>query len=233
MGPCPSGGSVVDSHNNSSDFYFVDTQGTFTTAGQRLGAPGPENLASAIERNLTLPSSLVFPCMAASAAPNRIRDLTSDAANNSTAGTMEIRRQFTNMTGAPVTKLRFRMIDISTFPAASGSIADLRVRSSATLPSVANPCGANVQIDGTSLETPGAQPNGGGLNSSLSLSSVTAAPSGGGKQRGSTRTAVVRPDGVIELDAPLPNGSTINVRFFLGVQQPGTFKFFINVEALP
>ena len=231
LGPCPSGGSVVDTNNNSSDFYFVDTAGTSTTAGQRLGAPGPENLASAIERNLTLPGSLVFPCMAASTSPNRVRDPTPDPPNNSTAGTMEIRRQFTNMTGSPVTKLRFRIVDITTFAPGAG-FADLRLRSSATLPSVANPCGSNVQIEGTTLETPGAQPSGGGLNSSLSLSTITTAPSGK-KNRGTSRTAIVRPDGTVELDAPLPNGSTINVRFLLGVQQTGTFKFFVNVEALP
>jgi hypothetical protein len=40
-------------------------------------------------------------------------------------------------------------------------------------------------------------------------------------------------DGSFELDAPLTNGSTINVQFLLGIQQTGSFKFFINVEALP
>jgi len=34
------------------------------------------------------------------------------------------------------------------------------------------------------------------------------------------------------LDSPLPIGSTLNIRFLLGVQQTATFKFFINVEAL-
>jgi len=33
------------------------------------------------------------------------------------------------------------------------------------------------------------------------------------------------------LDSPLPNGSRLNIRFLLGVQQTATFKFFINVEA--
>ena len=207
MGPCPSGGGVVDTNNNAVDFYFVDTNGTSAGGGQRLGAPGPENLAGPNERNSTVPVSLVFPCVAASIAPNRVRDFTSDPANNSTFGTIEIRRTFTNNTGSPLTRLRFRMTDISTFPAPSG-IADLRPRTS-TLLAVANPCGGPaVNLDGTTLETPPSQPNGGGFNSSLS-------------------------DGAITLGTPLPAGGTVNVRFLLGIQQTGNFKIYFNVELLP
>ena len=36
----------------------------------------------------------------------------------------------------------------------------------------------------------------------------------------------------VTLATPLPPGESINVRFLLGLQQTGTFKFFINVEAL-
>ena len=231
-GPCPSGGGIVDTNNNSADFYFVDTAGTNTTAGQRLGAPGPENLASTIQRNVSIPASLLFPCMAASDSPNRIRDTTPDPINNSALGTLEIRRKFTNTTGAAITRLRFRIVDISTL-SAGASIADLRVRSSSPLASVANPCGAAVNIEGSTLEEPATQTIGGGFNSSLRVTTVTTAPTGGGKRRGMSRTTLIKPDGTIELDAPVPNGSSINVRFLLGVQQSGSFKFFINVEALP
>src|SRR6202008_2561018 len=51
FGVCPAGGNYVDTNNNASDFYFVDTNGTSAGAGQRLGAPGPQNLASPIQRN--------------------------------------------------------------------------------------------------------------------------------------------------------------------------------------
>jgi subtilisin-like proprotein convertase family protein len=233
MGACPSGGNVVDTGNNATDFYFVDTNGTSAGAGQRLGAPGPENLASPIERNAQLPASLTFPCMAASVAPNRVRDFTSDPANNSTFGTLNIRRTITNNTGAPVTRLRIRVIDITTFPAPSG-IADLRPRTSSGAVGVANPCGGGtVNIEGTVLDQPPSQPNGGGFNSSMSVSSINPAMVGKIK-RGSIK-AKVRPneDLSFELDAPLNNGSTINVQFLLGIQQTGNFKFFINIEALP
>ncbi len=46
FGACPSGGAVLDSNNNAADFIFVDTNGTSAGAGQRLGAPGPQNFSS-------------------------------------------------------------------------------------------------------------------------------------------------------------------------------------------
>jgi hypothetical protein len=60
-------------------------------------------------------------------------------------------------------------------------------------------------IRGTTVNAP-AQPNGGGMNSS-----ATVALSGG----------------------MLASGASINIRFLLGVQQDGNFRFLINVEAIP
>ncbi len=51
FGACPSGGLPVDTDNNATNFIFVDTNGTSAGAGQRLGAPGPQNLSSPINRN--------------------------------------------------------------------------------------------------------------------------------------------------------------------------------------
>ena len=59
FGVCPSGGNYVDTNNNAADFYFVDTNGTSAGAGQRLGAPGPQNLASPIQRNAQFPFLLL------------------------------------------------------------------------------------------------------------------------------------------------------------------------------
>jgi len=152
--------------------------------------------------------------------PNRVRDFTSDPANNSTFGTLSIRRRFENNTGADITRLRFRIIDITTFPAPSG-FADLRHRTSslvvvagindsdtcfASTGLVTTPCTVNVQ--GTTVETPPSQPNGGAFNSTWSAGTVT-------------------------LGTPLANGASINVQFLLGIQQTGTFKVYVNIEALP
>jgi hypothetical protein len=220
LGACPGGGQVQDSNNNATDFVFVDTNGTSAGAGQRLGAPGPENLSSPIERNSTFAVNLLDATTVGPNPPNRVRDFTSDPGNNSTFGTLSIRRRFVNSTGGNVTRLRFRVVDITTFPAPSG-FADLRPRSSlavvvagindsatcaATGSPATPPCTATVQ--GTTLEQPPSQPNGGGFNSSMSAGTVT-------------------------LATPLANGASINLQFLLGIQQTGTFKFFFNVEALP
>ncbi len=212
MGNCPSGGLPVDTNNNSQDFYFVDTNGTAGGSGPRLGAPGPENLTSPIERNATFIVSLLDSCVGGGTSPNRVRNFTSDPANNSTFGTLDIRRTVTNNTGGNVTRLRFRIIDITTFSAPSG-IADLRPLTSSANSAIVDrePCGSGtttITVNGTTLETPPAQPFGGGFNSTLSAGTVT-------------------------LATPLANGASVDVRFLLGIQQTGTFKFFFNIEALP
>ncbi len=211
-GGCTSGGNVIDTNNNATNFIFVDTNGTSAGAGQRLGAPGPENLSSPIQRNAQVTGALLDPCVVAPAPPNRVRDFTSDPPNNSTFGTLDIRRTFTNNTGANVTRLRFRVIDLTTFPAPSG-FADLRPRTSTSVVVTVDrvPCGGStsmITVEGTTLEQPPSQPNGGGFNSSLAAGTIT-------------------------LGTPLANGATIDVRFLLGIQQTGNFRFFVNIEALP
>lgn len=201
-----------DTNNNAADFIFVDTNGTSAGAGQRLGAPGPSNLSSPIQRNASFGTALLDSCVGGSSPPNRVRDFTSDPANNSTFGTLDIRRSVTNNTGGNVTRLRFRIVDLTTFPAPSG-IADLRPRTSTAVVVTVDraPCGSgtsNVTVQGSTLEQPPSQPNGGGFNSSLSAGTVT-------------------------LGAPLANGATIDLRFLLGIQQTGSFKLYLNVEALP
>ena len=212
FGGCPTGGIVKDTNNNAADFIFVDTNGTSAGAGQRLGAPGPENLSSPIERNASFAVNLLDPCVGSASPPNRVRDFTSDPPNNSTFGTLDIRRTVVNNTGGNVTRLRFRVIDLTTFPAPSG-IADLRPRTSTAVVVTVDrpPCGSgtsNVTVQGTTLEQPPSQPNGGGFNSSMSA-------------------------GVVTLATPIANGASIDLRFLLGIQQTGSFKFYVNVEALP
>jgi len=209
-----------DTDDNATDFIFVDTNGTSAGAGQRLGAPGPQTMSSSIQRNASISTALLDSTVAVSSPPNRVRDFTTDPPNNSTFGTLDIRRRFTNNTGAGITALRFRIIDLTTFPAPSG-IADLRQRTS-TLVVVSGvndaatclasngvattPCTVNVQ--GTTLEQPPSQPNGGGFNSSVAAGTIT-------------------------LGTPLANGASINVRFLLGIQQTGSFRIYVNIEALP
>jgi len=220
LGACPSEGLPVDTDNNATNFIFVDTNGTSAGAGQRLGAPGPQNLSSPINRNGLLTGNQLDATVAAANPPNRVRDFTSDPANNSTFGTLSLRRRFVNNTGANVTRLRFRIIDQTTFPAPSG-FADLRSRTSgavvvagindavtcaATGAPATPPC--TVTVQGSTLEQPPSSPNGSAFNASMSAGTVT-------------------------LATPLANGDSLNLQFLLGIQQTGTFKFFLTVEALP
>ncbi|MDT5293279.1 MAG: hypothetical protein QOJ76_159, partial [Acidobacteriota bacterium] len=208
-----SGGLPQDTDSNNADFAFVSTNGAVVSTRQpSLGAPGPENLASPIQRNTLFGFTNLDPGVSTSNSPNRSRDFTSDPANNSTFGTMSIRRTVTNSTGASVTRLRFRIVDITTFPTIAG-VADLRARSSSA--GVIGIAGSNpacpaqaCPMTPLTLETPPAQTSGGGLNSSLAV-------------------------GTVALGTPLLNGQSINVEFLLGVQQTGNFRFLVNVEALP
>jgi YD repeat-containing protein len=205
-------GTPADTNNNSADFQFLSTDGS---SGSKLSAPGPENLSSPIQRNAQMPLVLLDTTVAASVAPNRVNDFTSDPANNSTYGTLSVRRRIVNNTGAAVSRLRFRVTTITTYPVPSGT-ADLRARTSTALVTMnvndSNTCAATgtpstppctVTVNGTTLEQPPNQPLGGGYNSTLAVA----------------------------LPQPLAAGASVNVHFLLGVQQTGNFKFFLNVEA--
>jgi len=108
-----------------------------------------------------------------------------------------------------VTRLRFRIIDITTLNSPGytpgGTQADMRVLSSsdftATLTS-----GQQLLVRGTTLESPPTQSLGGGLNSTLAV-------------------------GVVTLSQPLAPGQSISFQWLLGVQQSGSFRFFVSVEA--
>lgn len=220
-GACTTPGIPKDTNNNAIDFKFADTAGVSIGAGQQLGAPGPENLASPIRRDATIGFVLLDQTVAPSLSPNRIRDTTPGNPNHSTFGTLSLRRRITNNTGASVTRLRFRVVETTSFPPPNVSTADVRAISSSALtvtnindgatcastgtPSTA-PC--SVTVLGTTLEQPPNQPGGGGLNSTLATGTIT-------------------------LANPLANGASVNVQLLLGVQQTGAFRFLIIIEALP
>jgi subtilisin-like proprotein convertase family protein len=194
-------GLPKDTGDNAADFEFVSTTaGTFGVLSVR-GAPGPENLASPIQRNATVKAGLIDPTQSSSAPPNRVRD-TTPGTGATALGTLDIRRKFTNNTGAIITRLRFRAVDITTTNTPGGPLADVRILTS--VDTTAN--GGTITIRGTALEGPSDAVTGGGSNSSV----VVAIPGGF-----------------------LAPGASVNVRYLLGVAQGGTFRFFVNVEALP
>ncbi|HEX7318123.1 MAG TPA: lamin tail domain-containing protein [Pyrinomonadaceae bacterium] len=201
-------GLPQDTDDNALDFVFVDTNGTSAGAGQRLGAPGPENSSSPgrLASGPLLGVALIDPVATATQEPNLARDTVSQPANNATFGSLYVRRTIINNTGAPVTRLRFRVADIATFPAPVGT-ADLRPINSVAV-TVTRANGSTVTAQGLTLEQPPAQPNGTGFNGSLSA-------------------------GTVALATPLANGDSLHVQFRMGIQQTGTFTLGIAVETLP
>jgi subtilisin-like proprotein convertase family protein len=200
-------GLPQDSGNNANDFVFVSTTGgSFTGTQSTLGGPGPESLSSPIQRNATIKASLFDGMAAASVPPNRVRSGQVVPGVPNAFGTLSFQRRFTNSTGAPITRLRFRITELTTLnspPVTPNPQADLRVLSSTGV--VTNSAGGVVTtVTGLTLES--TAPLFGGLNSTLT---------------------VALPGGAL---AP---GNTIDVQFLLGVQVQGNFSFFVNVEALP
>ena len=199
-------GLPEDTDNNAVDFIFVDTNGTQAGAGQRLGAPGPENLGGARDAGSNIAHSRIDPAQPDNASPNVVRDFASDPANNATFGKLSLRRTYTNNTGQTLTALRFRVINLSTFPAPSG-IADLRPKTSFAV-GVPLTGGGFAVAEGTDLDQPPPQANGGGFNSSI---------------RGS----------IVNLINPLPNGVSVSFNFEMGIQQTGCYQLALLAEALP
>ncbi|MDQ1592641.1 MAG: hypothetical protein QOG71_3268 [Pyrinomonadaceae bacterium] len=201
-------GTPQDTNDNAADFGFYSTDGASYGGVQSiLGAPGPESADKPVQRNGVIKAALIDGTAFSTAPPNRVRSGQVQPGVPNAYGTLSIQRRFKNTTALPVTRLRFRIVDITTLnsPVASSPQSDLRVLTSTGV--VTNSQGqVVVTVNGLTLEQPPAQTNGGGMNSTLT---------------------VALPGNML---AP---GSTIDVQFLLGVEQQGAFRFLVNVEALP
>jgi hypothetical protein len=203
-----------DSNDNAADFMYVEPNATDANAGARIGAPGPENLSSPrFYTNADISATGIDRTVALSSPPNRVRDFT--PVPNGSLGTLSIRRRLTNLTPNPITRLRFRVIDITIFPVVEGT-ADVRGLTSLATTATSNDAGicspapapCTLTIQGLTLEEPPIQDNGGGWNSTFSAGTIT-------------------------LSQPLAPGQSINIHFLLGVEQSGYFRYFLDYEALP
>ncbi len=224
---------VQDTDNNVADFVFISTTGSaFGRTGVAgtadgpsiLGAPGPENSSSPTDRAAdSISIELLDPSQPSVAKPNLVRE-----DGDAPQGVLLLRRRITNMGTRPITRLRFRVVDISTLGGSPGNKrrndanlrgmfrmrsrvlpTDLRVfsSSSSTLSGRDGLPRGTIRLSELTLEEPPMQPQGGGLNSSLVVPSITAG-------------------------SPLTPGETVNVEFKLGIQQFGQFRFDVIAEAL-
>jgi subtilisin-like proprotein convertase family protein len=207
---------LQDTDDNAADFILVDTTAaSLNGVLSVLGAPGPQRAptmsayttsSASIRHNADFAVSLIDPLQLASAAPNRVRDYT--PVTNGANGTLKLRRRFVNNTGLPVVALRYRIVNMTTLTLASvpAGQADMRaLNSSAQTITITDTSTVNSRA--LTLQTPAAQPNGGGLNSTLG-------------------------EGFITTTAPLADGAGTVVEFNLGVQTPGNYVFRVDIEAL-
>ncbi|HYO99254.1 MAG TPA: carboxypeptidase regulatory-like domain-containing protein, partial [Pyrinomonadaceae bacterium] len=200
-------GTPLDTANNRNDFVLVSTTGgTINGVQSVLGAPGPENVLSQLNRTNVVKSQLIDPQCSGFGTPasacQRVRTANGANPTNAAFGTLLIRRRFTNTTQQSVSRLRFRVVDLTTLGNAAAGEADLRVLDSTggTLTLVN---GSTSTLTPLTLDTTPAQPGGGGLNSTLNLAT------------------------------PIISGAFVDIEFKLGVMTNGAYRFFIVVEALP
>jgi hypothetical protein len=197
-----------DTDNNAADFRLVATTGSLQI--QLNGSPGPENLRSPIVNHTTISATLLDPTVSQASPPNRVRVQTPET--NAPLGTILIRRTITNNTGQPISRLRFRVNNITTrgTPASECGgtpCADVRALDSPDgMATLAN--STVVVVRGVRLEDdPPLTPEGGGLNATVSAD-------------------------FINLSTPLAPGASINIELKIGVVTSGPFRYMLNIEAL-
>jgi autotransporter-associated beta strand protein len=186
-------GRPADTGDNRADFSLVATDPALVAGGAAaLGAPGPENRTGLVSRNGGFSAAVPL------GVTSSVRRTA--AVTNGALGTLSLRRRFTNNTGQSLSKLRFRVADLSTWNSRQifGSQAELRVLD-ATLEGLSG-------LKATKLETSPLQPNGGGINAGLLI------------------------DGALTLSSPLGPGQSVDVEFLLGVMRGGTYQFILVVE---
>ncbi len=199
------GGVIKDTDDNVADFQFLSTDaGLYNSVQSTLGAPGPEKLTSPIDRSSGFSAVVIEPLAGVNSNPNRVRT----GVGNS--GTLQFRRRVTNNTGASVTKLRLRVLSLTTLHSAGYATptqADLRPVSGGDVVIPATSNGVTT-LQGLTLETPPLQAIGGGINSSLAQTDVS-------------------------LATPLLNGTTTDINIVLNIHRVGSYNYFISIEALP
>jgi autotransporter-associated beta strand protein len=189
----------TDTGDNCADFTLVATDPSQVTNGTAvLGMPGPENRTALVQRNSGF-SVAVPPGVTSS-----VRR-TSPAVTNGALGTLSLRRRFTNNTAQTISKLRFRVADVSTWNSRLifGNQAEMRVLD-ATLVGL-----SGTGLLATTVETPPQHPDGGGVNTGMAV------------------------NGSLTLLQPLAPGQSLDVELLLGVMKGGSYQFVITVEAAP
>ncbi len=161
-------GLPIDTNNNAADFMLVaPTATSINGVTPQPGAPGPQNSTSPLVNNAGVPVALLNPANSANSAPNTFVENVAVTMGTATyPRSLYLRRTLTNNTSKPVTRLRFRITEIS-----NGGVNTAILRALNASDITIN----GQTVSGLTLETIPAQPTGGGLNSTLSSGSITLA----------------------------------------------------------
>ncbi|MFN7944976.1 MAG: immunoglobulin domain-containing protein [Blastocatellia bacterium] len=219
-------GSYQDTNDNQADFILVSpyaacnsvspgTDCPYTLAGATPGIVGPQNSASATNHNATISAGLMDPTKSAQSFPNKSRGTKPQFIIPGIApqGQLLLYQKITNNTGQPVTQLSFRITNLAG-SSSSGNFTVLGINTPGNQftvsPEIVTSKTGIVYgtAYGLTLEQVGNQPNGGGINSTLTAGTIT-------------------------LATPLAPGQSVDVRFQLGVIQDGNYLFIATIEALP
>ncbi len=190
-------GGFQDTDDNRNDLMLVDTHAAmFASPDQSrvisvLGSPAPETSESL---RMMSPAEV-------SVVQSGTETFDPSPVENGPIGTLTIYRTVTNNTALPISAIRLRAIDFPTI----GSLSQRRYSSRPDF-RLMNSVDANGAY-GLTLAGGRLQPNGGGLNSTLTVDSVTAA-------------------------SPLEPGASVVIAIRFGVMRWGKHPFTATVEAL-
>ncbi|BCM88663.1 hypothetical protein IAD21_00504 [Abditibacteriota bacterium] len=205
----------------SSGVSTVDGRGVGPMTGARLGAPGPQNLSSPVQRNLDIaitPINIPGNGLAGTAVTPEARYVS----KNSTIdpkGRLSLRRSITNNTGTTVTSMRFRIVAITAGTSTTSGVADIRAISSGGVRYYASNGSTILQAAWpVVLEKP----------SSPTEAPLTAASGNTGKGGGlNSSWTVALPGGSL---AP---GASVGVEFLFGIVTDGNYRVVVDTELLP
>jgi hypothetical protein len=201
-----SGGLLVDSNSNRTDFIFVATDGgTYNNLKAVLGSPGPENLNSPIYRGGDIAINQIDDKITLAEAPNRLYDYTATSTTYP-VGQLSLRRKLTNNTGGTVTGLKIRITALTTknsavlFP----QQALLRLINSSNLTVTSADGQTQIPLKGLTIDALPTTVDG-GLNSSL----------------------------FVDLGANgLANGESLNIDLKSGIVTNGQYKLEFRIETI-
>lgn len=211
-GSCGLAGRTADTDDNAGDFIYVETGSVDIGAGSRLGSPGPQSTTSPTFGSGDIRPTLLDACASDRSAPNVVHDVYPAPTPDGVLGIVSARRTFTNRTGAPLTRLRLRVVDISTTPAPAGT-ADLQMRISSAITETVNraPCAtgtSEVTVWGTTPEELSWWSSiGDGFNGSFAATALG--------------------------NGALADNASIDLNFVFDVRQAGRYRVALAPEGLP